>query len=501
MTPKPISPPKTAALILALLPALLAAAATTTAYAQTPRPAKSATKPAPKEIVTPASALADALAEAQAIADPSQKTTALSKLVDVQLKSGDLAGALQTASSLPNSDVRAHALAQVAFAHAAAGDIAAADAIADLVMRGNATGLSVTLSTRQQRDYRDTVLKAIAAAQADRGDVAGARATAAKGTTSGDIANEYMRLIAKAQAKSGDAAAAEKTFAAYIHSMPDSGAATDTANQSLELLAAAQLEYGDIAAAQATASRIRNEASQSTVLSKIAVALAEQNQGDAAAKSLAQAVAAARAYRDIYGYDKSRAFLEIVKAQIAIKDVHAALDTARQISDGFTKNQAYALIAVAQAKSGDAADAVQTVNSIVNDAAAKNREDTLQDIAIAQADADNIAAAQATLALLPNDYDTSGITAAIAVAQARAGDFKDALATSDLLSQNDRRAWSFRLFAVRGIAKAQAEKGEAAAAKAWIASLNTPSLEASALTGIAEGLVAKNTTNNSPSQQ
>lgn len=486
-----------AALMLAPIMALSSAAS---ARAQTARPAKPASKSAPKETVTPASALSDALARAQAIIDPVQKSSALSKLVDVQIKGGDLAAALQTASSISNSDVRARSLAQVAFARANAGDLDAAYAIADVVTHGNATGLSVPLSAHQQLDYRDTVLKAIAAAQANRGDVAGARATAAKGTSSGDIANEYLRLVARAQAKSGDAAGAEKSFIAYIRSMPDSGAATDTANQSLELLAAAQLEFADIAGAQATAARIRNGASQATVLSRIAVALAQHDQGDAAKAALAQAVTAAQAYRDLYGYDKSRAFLEIVKAEAATKDFHAALDTARQISDGFTKNQAFAFIALAQAKSGDAPAAVQTVDSIVNDAAAKNREDTLQDIAIAQADAGNLAGAQATLALLPNDYDTSSVTAAIAVAQARAGNFKAALSTSDLLSEHDRRAWSFRIFAVRGIAKAQAETGDAVAAKLWIASLNTPALEASALMGIAEGLLAKNETAKSASR-
>ncbi|MFZ0878557.1 MAG: hypothetical protein WA002_03620, partial [Candidatus Acidiferrales bacterium] len=227
------------------------------------------------------------------------------------------------------------------------------------------------------------------------------------------------------------------------------------------------------------------------VLARIASSQAQTGNRDTAAKTATQALAKAQAYRDLYGFDKSRALLEIVKANIAIGDFSAALGIARTVPDGFTKSQAFAAVAVAEAKARDLSAALQTANFIVDDAAATNHEDALQEIAVALAEAGNIAGARTTAAALPNDYDTSDVAGAVAIALARAGDYKAGLATADTLLDTDRRAWSFRIFAVRGIARAQAEAGDVAGAKAWIATLNSPALEASALMGAAEGLMAK----------
>ncbi|MGB8591448.1 MAG: hypothetical protein WA755_20110 [Candidatus Acidiferrales bacterium] len=461
------------------------------AMAESAKSGKPAAKAAAADSNSVASILGQALDRANGISDMQQKSAALSKLVDVQIQAGDLDVALQTASSIPNSDVRARAFAQVAFARAKAGDSDAAYSVAELATQGEATGLKVALSAHQQQDYRNIVLKAIGAAQAARGNVAAVRLTAAKGTTSSDIANEYLRLIGRAQMKAGDLAGAEKSFVDYLRSMPDSGAATDTGSLALELMASSQLEFDDVAGAQETAARIHNGATQAAVLARIASAQAQTGNRDTAAKTAAQALATAQAYRDLYGYDKSRALLEIVKANIAIGDFSAALGIARTVPDGFTKSQAFAAVAVAEAKAGDLSAALQTANFIVDDAAATNHEDALQEIAVALAEAGNIVGARATAAALPNDYDTSDVAGAVAIALARAGDYKAGLATADTLLDTDRRAWSFRIFAVSGIARAQAEAGDVAGAKAWIATLNSPALEASALMGAAEGLMAK----------
>jgi len=457
------------------------------AHATFARP-QTSQKPAAKDAISVQSALAESIKRAQDIADPPQKSAALAKIIEVQIKLGRLAEAHQTIWLIPSSEDRARAFSQVAFAEAEAGKLDAAFATADLATRGEATGLKVPLSEQQQRDYKNMVLRGIAAARAAAGDVEGVRRAESAAILSGDIANKFLHEIARAQVKSGDISAAEKSFAEYIRSMPDSGASTDAASQAAASVAAAQLEFGDFAGVLSSAARVRDGAAQATILAGAAKAQAEHGDRAAATATIAKALAAAQAYRDLYGYDKSRAFLEIARAQSALADFHGAQETARQISDGFTKNQAFTAIAIAQARAGDVSGAMQTTNSITNDAAATNREDAIKEIAVAQADEGNIAGARSTVAQLPAGYDTNTVTAAIAVAQARAGDYKSALATSDQLPESDRRAWALRIFAVRGIARVQSEAGDAAGAKEWIATLNAPALETSALLGVAEGL-------------
>lgn len=463
-------------------------------------------------------ALADAIKQANDIKDPVQKSIALEKVVEVQIKVADFASAQQTASTIPDSDRRAHAYAAIAFARASGPDATAAYALADQVTQGEATGLKLALGPEQQRVYRNGVLKAIASAQAARGDVQGVRATIAKAAPSPSGANEFLRLLGKAQAKAGDAAGAEKSFTDYLRSMPDAGVTADISTQALALLCAAQIEAGDAAGAQATAERVRNGAAQATLLADIAAAEASQASGNAAAnddqpasastdaapaansasaikdnpaaatKNVAKALELADAYRDLSGFDKSNALLKIAAAQAALSDFRGALQTAAKITDGFAKNQALTLIAVGQAKAGDVSGAQQTANSIVNDASAKNREDALAEVAIALAASGDMPSAEKVENLLPMDYDVSAVTADLAVAQAQAGDVKTALITIDRLSQNDRRGWRFRVAAVNGIAKVQGRNGDATGARTWITQLGSPELEASALTGLADGL-------------
>jgi len=447
-------------------------------------------KAAAKESISVDSALAESTKRAQDIPDPPQKSAALAKIIEVEIKMGRLADAHQTISLIPSSDARARAFSQVAFAEAESGKLDAAFATADLATRGEATGLKVALSEQQQRDYKNMVLRGIASARAAAGDVEGVRRAESAAILSGDIANKFLHEIARAQVKSGDVAGAAKSFAEYIRSMPDSGASTDAADQAIISVAAAQLEFGDIAGALSSAARIHNGAARAIILAGAGNAQVEHGDRTAATATIAKAIAAAQAYHDLYGYDKSRAFLEIAKVQAASRDFHGAQDTAKQISDGFTKNQAFTAIAIAQAHAGDFAGAMQAAAAIVNDAAATNREDAIKEIAVAEADAGNIAGARTTVAQLPAGYDTNTVTAAIAVAEARSGDYKGALATSDLLPESDRRAWALRIFAVRGIASVQAEAGDAARAKEWIATLNAPTLESSALLGVAEGLTS-----------
>ena len=451
-------------------------------------PQKAGAKQAVKASITVESVLGESTKRALDIGDPPQKSAALAKIIEVQIKMGRLADAHRTILLIPSSEDRARAFSRVAFAEAEAGKLDAAFATADLATRGEATGLKVALSEQQQRDYKNMVLRGIANARAAAGDVEGVRRAESAAILSGDIGNKFLHEIARAQVKSGDIQGAEKSFAEYIRSMPDSGASTDAADQAIASVAAAQLEFGDIAGVVSSAARIRNGAAQAIILAGAAGGQAEHGDRTAATATIAKAMAAAQGYHDLYGYDKSRAFLEIAKAQSATGDFRAAQDTAKQISDGFTKNQAFTAIAIAQARAGDFAGAMQAASAIVNDAAATNREDAIKEIAVAQADAGNISGARATVAQLPVGYDTNTVTAAIAVAQARAGDYKAALATSDQLPESDRRAWALRIFAVRGIARVQAKAGDAAGAKEWIATLNAPALETSALLGVAEGL-------------
>ena len=479
-------------------------AAATLLAAASPAPRHSSTPPVAKasNADSARAALTDAVARANEIQDPIQKSATLDKIVEIQIKAADLSAAQQTASAIPDSDRRAHAYAAVAYARAASGDPNSAYALADEVTHGEATGLKLALAPEQQRTYRNAVLKAVASAQASRGDIAGVHATMAKASISPAGANDFLRLLGKAQVKSGDAGAAEKSFTDYLRSMPDAGVTADINTQALALVCAAQLEAGDIAGAQATAERVHNGATEATLLAQIASAEAVPSPGNdaqgiaasasaapAGAKNVAKALDLADSYRDLSGFDKSNALLRIAAAQSSLSDFRGALQTASKITDGFAKNQALTLIAVAQAKAGDVSGAQQTANSIVNDASAKNREDALAEVSIALAYAGDIPSAEKVENLLPMDYDVSAVTSELAIAQAQAGDAKTALLTIDRLSEHDRRAWRFRIAAVYGIAKAQGRTGDATGTRAWITALGSQELEASALTGLAEGLV------------
>ena len=85
--------------------------------------AKNRLEPAAKQSVTVDSVLAESIKLAQDITDPPQKSAALAKIIEVQIKLNRLTEALQTTWLIPSSDSRARAFSQIAFAQADTGKL------------------------------------------------------------------------------------------------------------------------------------------------------------------------------------------------------------------------------------------------------------------------------------------------------------------------------------------------------------------------------------------
>jgi hypothetical protein len=172
--------------------------------------------------------------------------------------------------------------------------------------------------------------------------------------------------------------------------------------------------------ALAAARGIDEAAERVPVLVRIALAQARAGDRDAAGQTLRQARAGADAVKDDL---KTMAFREIAEAHARLGDLDAALRTAAGLDRESAREQILLLVAAQQASAGDLPGARKVLAAMTTD----QKDDAL---------------------------------AAIAGAQARAGDLKAALATADKL----RHQPLSRASALEDIARAQAKAGDRDAA-------------------------------------
>jgi hypothetical protein len=292
--------------------------------------------------VTGQSILAAALAAANRIGDVGQRAQALDLIVETQAQSGDIPGAKQTADAIPLSSPddstvadtaagwKKDAYANIAGGQAGAGDIA---------------GARATVASLDDPETINVADQYIAQALARKGDITNAKSCAAR--TSGICRARADAAIARAQAASGDITAAKETIKGLA----------DTNEQALAyaFVAEIQAKNGDqpgardtVGLAKAAALQVPDYLSQ-TAFGAVAKAAVKAGDMDGAS--------------ELRKTGESYISSQIAIAQAEMGDIAAAKETDAQISDPFDHAFAQVSIAEAESRAGDAAGAIQALDS------------------------------------------------------------------------------------------------------------------------------------------
>lgn len=384
--------------------------------------------------------LAEAVKEAAAIQDPGHRVM-LKTLARAQARSGDVASARQTLGGIQEAGARAEVLRAIAVAEARAKD-------------GKAARQTVAAIPG---DYaRREALVSVVRAQARAGDVAGALQTAASAKED-PLAARMLGEVAVAQAFLGDLEAARQT----------SQLITDPRwqDQFRLLVALQQGRAGDLAGALATASAIRPGPARLMALGGLAVARAEGGDEQGVRRVLAlvpdereraailpavlekqaaagHLTAALSTLRDVPAGEREVAMGDIARAQARAGDVAGAMRTVEGIKDRTARASALRAVAVARMKAGDPSGALQV-------AAAKGfeyeKDETLRAIAEAQAQSGDPTGARRTAAMIGSSMTRDGVQWTIAVARATAGDVSEVLAQARTTSATPEATSAFRL--------------------------------------------------------
>ena len=327
-----------------------------------------------------------ASAAAGQIKGGSSQVTALANIAELQAAVRDAAGAAQSiraamaeAKREDDGFSRGYMLADIAGAQASAGDIRAAfstvQEIEDEAPRGSALSKIVeaqvsagdvqtafqTAKRIEDEFYLSFGLASIAEAQVSAGDVQMALETARRITDESSLARA-LSSIAEVQALGGDVQTALQTAKRIEDEFYLSNA--------LASIAEAQALAGDEQGAFATLQRIEDKSSQVNLLVNIAKAQVEANDAASAKRSIERSLAIIQRIAD--EDSRSYALAEVATAQAAVGDtggaaqsLRRALASAKLLPNGpFERDFVLAVIAYAQAETGDPRAALATVEGI-----------------------------------------------------------------------------------------------------------------------------------------
>ena len=410
-----------------------------------------------------------ALRTVQDIEQDWQLHHALTWIAILQVRSGDFSSALNIEKQFQKQFNSRSLYRKIAFERAKAGDITGALKMAKLLEKEN--------------EENDSVYYAIAVEQAAAGDINGGLLTAGSVDLAAARASALAE-IAVVQAKAGQDDAARRTSTAAFQTLQARGLTSFPIFPSVfHDIAINQTKAGDIVGALVTVENIDEPYLRASALAEIAGAQAETGQEEAAQRTLAAASKVAQ------GLDASKvlglaSFIgQIAVAQAEVGDwrgarqtLAAALEARRSDRDSYFLKEFVKL----QAKAGDIAAALKMASAINNEL---ERVRALIDIGGQQVNAGARRAARwafdaALKAALRVDSDDSrkyyvsriadGLATAgyfaralktaqgnvralgsIAVVQAEAGRFKDAVNTAINIDRVDVRAESLAEIAVR----------------------------------------------------
>jgi tetratricopeptide (TPR) repeat protein len=418
------------------------------------------------------------------------QAVALGEVVRVQAEAGDAAGAertaalaLEAAESVTKQIYRLEALGAAAVAQARTGDPPAAFEIVERLA---------------DPDDRAAAFVVLALALADMDDEPDARAAVERAldlaeSIAKDRDRDRIRAVAvRAQAEAGDLAGALDT----IENIAD----TEARAGALAQVAEVQVEAGDLTAAFATAQAIPNVDDDDDVnfvagllkgiavgvlrvldplilgvdmppraraLTLVAVTQAEAGQEDAAGQTFALALESARGIERLSGRHNSLEAIALAQARTG--DAAAALQTLREVTDSDDPAKTLPLVAIAEAVGGDSLAALETLRGLP---AGKDRVGNLSRVALAAVASGRVWAAEDALDLAleaaaeseegRTDPELVWVLSRIAVAQAEAGDQAGAgqtVATAlDMVGATTNRGDPG--FAFLLVAAAQAEAGD-----------------------------------------
>ena len=307
---------------------------------------------------------------------------------------------------------------------------------------------------------------AIAEAQAKIEDFADAKTTATqmrKRGVSGRVRAMYaIRTIAKEQAKRGKIAAALET--AKVDLVSDKIKMREY-NEALTDIATAQINAGDLAGATRTADMIPEWGYQAGAYRSIAKAYAAAGDEKTAKASLASSLSAAARESDSSSAIVNKVYVDVAGTYVDLGEIADALEAVAKVADDSIykhhKPGVYSKILSAQLKARDFTSARKTAKL------AGSRYDVYY-IAMAHIKAGDLAAAQETAELIPDDArreTKARVLGAIVEAYIAQGELPRAQETVELIPDDG----SSKPHALGAIAGAYIEKGNLAQANKILA--------------------------------
>ncbi len=240
-------------------------------------------------------------------------------------------------------------------------------------------------------------------------------------------------------------------------------------------------------------------AERPAALGEIARVQAARGDVEGARKALREAWALGRtvSQRDVVLFGRLRRVAEVAAE---IGDVEAARMLADEIDDDAAeKSQALAALARAQVKAGDPKAAQATLDQAlkqsrgigpraheINGDPGRETDEATKEIAVARAEAEDVAGAVALVAARGSASWKSDVLAAIAAVQARRGDVPGALKTAAAIPESGRAGEAYC-----EIAAIQAREHGAEPALRWATRLEPPAARANALIGVVEGAAGR----------
>jgi len=494
-----------------------------------------------------------AITMASAIQEQNAKDKVLAEIAEAQAKAGDVNEALKTLAAIPENPGRFspkdRARFSIALAQTKAGDLEGAlqtgksceqdfpdspstqqnksalkEMAAVLARKGDFKGALNTATFIKNRLNKIGALTQIAVAQAKAADRAGGESTLQQAIKLAETFQAKDReeksqaavFIAAAQGRMGNPEKAIQTIATTPETSSDVRVSKQTA---LKEIALAQMEGGDINGAFRT---LQGQMFEVPILLEIA-----EVDKAASQKVISHAVEVAKSVRNLDELGMAAMFQAsdlamVARAQARAGDLKEALSEAslidKLIDDQRQKTQpmgkdkvpirfagpssltffckipALLEIATAQAKQGDRAASQATFNKALEavraevDSRESLKSETLATIALAQASAGDVKEAAQTAAALDDDRQKALVLREIAVAHAELGDHAAARAAFQQAIRLASTRWPS---ALKEITAAQAKAGDVKSAGETLSILSSPLQKSYALLGIAEGMLAK----------
>jgi len=425
----------------------------------------------PQDYVVEAQMPKEALEIAALLPDATEKALMIGLIGAAQIEAGDQAGAaemlrlaLGSAASISDPIAKTKTSAWIEFLRMRerllAGDLPGAEAIA--------------IAIPDDTNRRHQALVEIARAQAKTGDLSGASRTISllppdrqvfERLLAGDLRGAQdiaatipddtsgkdfaVTEIARAQAKAGDVPGALRSIASLPQGKPAARNVWIERDEGLKRIATAQAESGDVPDALELAESIQSAFWKDMAVMGIAEVQANAGDTQGALQTLARMKS---------GFFKASALRENVSSRAKAEDLPRALEVASSIEPPALALRPLVEIAEAQAKFGDCAGAARTVSRVL-EAWAVPQEGSAEN---------------------PSPLNS------VVLIQTEIGDVPGALHIAGGLPNATLRAG-----ALEKIAKIQAQAGDPTGALSWVAAQTEPLLGASALLGVAEGLIER----------